>query len=324
VIGTLAGSVVGAVVLTATSPYKPRLRFDKGTFREYASFSWPLLGYSISNLASVQGILLVAAHTVGIGGLGSIALASSISAFAERVDTVVSGTIYPAVCAVRDRADLMLEAFVTSNRLALMWGLPFGVGLALFAGDLVHYVFGSRWEPAIGLLAAFGLIAGFRQVGFNWQIFMRAVNDTRPIFVAAYTNLILVAVITVPLMFLFGLTGYAAGMAAGVALQVAQRAYFLRRLFPHYHPFRHLVRAVLPSVPAAGVVLLARLIPGERTPLRAVAELALYVAVTLVATWLFERKLIGEMAGYLRGGGGGLRTKAQALPQTEPPAPSRA
>jgi hypothetical protein len=92
----------------------------------------------------------------------------------------------------------------------------------------------------------------------------------------------------------------------------------------NYHPFRHLVRAVLPSVPSAGVILLVRLIPGDRTSVRAAAELVLYVVVTLASTWLFERKLIGEMAGYLRGGGGGLRSKAQALPRTEPPAPSRA
>ena len=34
----------------------------------------------------------------------------------------------------------------------------------------------------------------------------------------------------------------------------------------------------------------------------AVAELALYVAVTVVATWAFERRLLREVLGYLRGG----------------------
>ena len=31
-----------------------------------------------------------------------------------------------------------------SNRLAMMWGIPFGVGLALFAADLVHHVIGRE------------------------------------------------------------------------------------------------------------------------------------------------------------------------------------
>jgi O-antigen/teichoic acid export membrane protein len=325
VIGAVAGSLMGAIAATIGSPYRTRLLYKKGVAKEYASFSLPLLGFQLSNLIGIQGILLVGAHTVGLAGLGSISLAASISVFAERVDQIVSQTIYPAVCAVKDRTELMFEAFVTSNRLALMWGLPFGVGLALFADDLVHFVFGAKWESAIGLLAAFGLIAGFRQIGFNWQIFMRAVNDTKPIFVAAITNLAVVAVVTVPLMFAIGLTGYAAGMAIGIAVQIVQRGYYLRRLFPGYRPIAHLMRAVIPSVPPAGLILLERfLVGGERTPARAAVELVVYVALTIACTWLFERRLLAEMIGYLRGGGGGLRTKAQALPQTAPRAPSRA
>ena len=32
-----------------------------------------------------------------------------------------------------------------SNRLALMWGVPFGVGLTLFAADLVEFGIGEEW-----------------------------------------------------------------------------------------------------------------------------------------------------------------------------------
>ena len=39
-----------------------------------------------------------------------------------------------------------------SNRLALMWGVPFGLGLALFAEDLVAFGIGEEWGPALVLL----------------------------------------------------------------------------------------------------------------------------------------------------------------------------
>ena len=39
-----------------------------------------------------------------------------------------------------------------SNRVILMWAIPFSVGLALFAGDLVKFVLGEQWESAVGLL----------------------------------------------------------------------------------------------------------------------------------------------------------------------------
>jgi len=38
-----------------------------------------------------------------------------------------------------------------------MWGMPFGVALALFAPDLIEFVYGEEWEPAVGLIQAFGL-----------------------------------------------------------------------------------------------------------------------------------------------------------------------
>ena len=41
------------------------------------------------------------------------------------------------MCAVADRTELLFETFVKSNRLALMWAMPSGLGLALFAPDLV-------------------------------------------------------------------------------------------------------------------------------------------------------------------------------------------
>ena len=312
VAGSVAGSLAGGVVAVATSPYRIRLRFDRAGAREYASFSWPLFGFQFTNLVGVQAALVAASHSVGLAGVGSIGLAASVAAFAERVDAVVSGTIYPAVCAVADRVDMMYEAFVTSNRLAVMWGMPFGIGLALFAGDLVHFVLGERWRPAVGLLAVFGVMAGVRQIGFNWQIFMRAVNDTRPLFVAAVTNLVATLAITIPLVLAYGITGYAIGMAAGVVVQVIQRGHYLKRLFAGHSPIGHTVRAIAPSVAPTALVLLLRAATtgATRTPLLVAAELTLYVVATAGGTWLFERDLLREMAGYLRGGGG-IRTRAQ-------------
>jgi hypothetical protein len=62
----------------------------------------------------------------------------------------------------------------------------------------------------------------------------------------------------------------------------------------------HALRAIAPSLPAVGAVLLARSPGFHRTGTLALAELALYLAVTLVATFLFERELLKEVVGYLR------------------------
>jgi O-antigen/teichoic acid export membrane protein len=308
--GVLIGTVSGGVAAVATCPYRIRLRFDRATTRQYASFSWPLLGFQMSNLVVTQGLLFVAAGAVGVAGVGAIALASATASLADRVDTIVSETIYPAVCAVADRTELLFEVFLTSNRLALMWGMPFGVGLALFADDLVRFVIGEEWRQAVGLLAVFGVMAGLKQVAFNWQIFMRAVNRTRPIFWASTVNVVSFFVVIVPLVLTLGLTGYAIGSVAGLAIQIVTRIYFLHGLFPRFNALRQLARAVAPTLPGAAVVGLVKVATDEPSSLPVAVALALvYVAVTAIASWIFERSLVAEILGYIRGDGG-IRTRA--------------
>ena len=189
VAGVLAGVYAAAIAAWVTCPYPIRLRFDRGTFREYVGFSVPVLLAGGAGLIVVQGTMFVANYTVGLAGVGAIALASSIIVFGQRVDAIVSRTIYPAICAVKDRTDLLHETFVKSNRVALMWGLPFGFGVLLFAPALVEFVLGSQWEPAVALLQVLGLIIGIGQLGFNWTLFFQATGETRPLAVSGLVSL---------------------------------------------------------------------------------------------------------------------------------------
>ncbi len=302
--GMLAGVYAAAVVAWITCPYPLRFRFDRGSLRDYVSFSWPLLVGGGSGLLVVQGTMITANSSVGLEGVGAIALAGSVVVFAQRVDAIIARSIYPAVCAVKDRTDVLFETFVKSNRLALMWGLSFGVGLTLFGPDLVQFVLGERWEPAAPLLQGLGLLVGLRQLGFNWNLFYQATGNTRPMAVSGVAALVVFAIAIAPAILLWGLDGYLLGLAVALAVDLVVRSHYLTRLFQGFSPMRHLVRAFAPTIPAVAVVLGARLLtPDDRTLAIAGAEFALYVAVTVAATVLFERRLLLEILGYLRGQG---------------------
>ncbi|HEX6457321.1 MAG TPA: oligosaccharide flippase family protein [Thermoleophilaceae bacterium] len=302
IIGAIVGSAAGALVCTVTSPYKIRLRYDRGTLREYSSFSLPLFGAGLSGLLVIQGTLIVGSHTVGLVGIGAIGLATNAVTFTNGVDSIVSQTIYPAVCAVAHRREVLAEAFVKSNRVALMWAAPFAVGVALFAGDLIHFILGDRWHSAIGLVVAIALITGLSQVAFNWQIFMRAVNQTKPLFVASIANLVAFFAVSIPAMIAFGTAGYAVGFGAATIVQIALRGWYMRRLFHGFKVIRQMLRAVAPTLPATAVVLAVRaLASGGMSGPRAIAEFALYATTAVGATWLLERTLVSELFAYMRG-----------------------
>jgi O-antigen/teichoic acid export membrane protein len=301
VIGTIAGAFVGAAVAIRALPYKLALRYDRDALRRYVSFSWPLFISGFAGVVVAQSSLLVGNAALGLGAVGVISLTSSITSYADQLDGIITMTIYPAICAVRERTDLLFETFVKSNRLALMWGMPFGVGLALFAPDLVHFGLGHRWVPAIRLIQVFGLIAASHQVAFNWTAYLRALGDTRPIAAVNVVVMVVFVAAMIPLTTLDGLNGFAIAMMITAAAALVGRTLVLVRVFPGFGMIRHSARAVAPSIPAAAAVLAMRLIEsGTRTRPIALAEFAVYIVVTLAATAAFERSLLREVVGYLR------------------------
>src|SRR3954447_4384813 len=304
-VGTLAGAWATAIAAMVVSPYPLALRIDRATLRDCGSFSWPILAAGASTIVLAQAVSIVGNAAGGLALLGGISLASTVGQFANRADQAVTEALYPAICRVQNRLDVLRETFVTSNRLALLWGVPFGVGACLFVSDLVEFVLGEdKWGDAVVLLQVVALMAAFDQIGFNLSSFYRARGDTRPTAVLALVNLVVVLVVALPLLATHELGGLAIGIAAAEIAVLGARWFYLERLFPGFPVWRFVARALAPAVPPAALVLVVRALEtGERTGGMALAELAVYCAATAGTILLLERRLLDEAIGYLRGRG---------------------
>jgi PST family polysaccharide transporter len=302
VLGSIAGAYAAAIAAVRASPYPLRLRYERGALREYASFSWPLFVGSAGTVLIGLVPALVASRALGVAAVGAITLANTIAQFAYRVDEVLTQVIYPAICAVKDRRDLLFAAFSKSNRLALLWALPCGAAVALFAGDFVDHVIGERWGFAVTLIQIVGVTAAVNQIGFNWSAFYRALDRTRPVAVA---NMVLLAGVlgaAVPLLVAEGVNGYAAGMAVATLMFLGARLYYLGRIFPALRVIVHVGGAAAPTIPAVLAVLAIRAVAGGGRPLGQVAlEAGVFVIVTALATAVLERGFLRELRAYLRG-----------------------
>jgi O-antigen/teichoic acid export membrane protein len=300
--GMAAGACAASAVAVWHSPLRLRLRWERGRMGSYWSFSAPLLVAGAAGSLMASSAALAAKLDLGVAAVGVITLAYNVSSFTDSVDQLVTGALYPAICAVRDRTEILYESLVKSNRLTLMWGVPFGVGVTLFCSDLVHFVLGERWLAAITLLQIYGVTAAINHVGFNWTAYFRALERTRPIAVVTVVSAAIFMLAGIPLLIAFGLRGFAAGVAAQALGSLVLRVYYLGHLFPGFDFLRHAVRAFVPTVPAAAVVLLARLVEsGGRTLGVALAELAGYVLIAVAATVWLERELLNEALRHVVG-----------------------
>lgn len=300
VIGSLAGCWAGAVVALRACPYALRFRYRRGTLRTYAGFSAPLLVSAIATLGVFEVIYLVGSGPLRLAGLGAFTLVGNLVQFTDQADAIITDTLYPAVCAVKDRLELLAEAFVKSNRLSLMWAVPFGVGMALFAPDLVHLCLGPQWTPAIPLMQIMGVVTAIHHVGYNWGAFFKARGRTWPMALGSLPTAIVTVAAGIPLMYGDGLTGLGLAFACGEVAGLISRGVLIARMFRGFRIQRQLGRAFAPVAIAALVILTLRAVVGqENTWAGTLAVLGLYALTTVAATLALERDLISEAWSYM-------------------------
>ena len=306
VIGPFVGNAVAVAACLAVSPYRLRLRFDRAARRRYLGFSWPIFATAAAVLLVQQGQIFAFDLQGGLAAAGFITLAHTLTRYADRADQIVATTIYPAIVVVRDRLATLEELFVKSNRVTLVWVVPFAAGFVLFAPDLVEFVLGDEWRPAALLLQGLAVAAAVQQLGYNWFSFYRARGDSRPQAVESAVLAVAFLGLAVPALFVWGVEGFLAGRLVTALLVVAVRRAYVRRLLPGVSLAGLAVRAAAPVVLAAVPVLVLRTAvwSGPRSLVQAIAEIVVFLAATGGLTWALERGLFREFAQQLRAGPG--------------------
>jgi O-antigen/teichoic acid export membrane protein len=304
VIGPFVGNAATILVAMRLSPYRLRLRFDPEVRRRYFRFSWPIFVSAVAVLLFQQGQILAFTLEGGLAAAGFITLAVTLTRYADRADQVIATTLYPAIVVVKDRLDTLEEMFVKSNRVALMWVLPFCAGCILFAGDLVGFVLGDEWEPAVLLLQGLAGAGAIQQLGYNWFTFYRARGDSARQAVESAVMAATFLGLAVPALFIWGVEGFVAARIGSALLVLLVRRHYVRRLLG-IELLAIGARGAVPVAAATGLVLLVRALvwSGERTAGQALADLALFAGLTVLLTWIAERGLVRELVGQVRTGG---------------------
>jgi O-antigen/teichoic acid export membrane protein len=305
VIGPACGYAAAVVAALRASPYRLALRPDREAARRYVRFSWPIAVTGLAALVVAQGQIALFGLDQGIAAAGWITLAATLTRYVDRADQILATTVYPAIVRVRDRPDVLAEAFVKSNRLALMWAFPFGAALALFGADLVDFVLGDEWRPAVVLIAGLAVATAVQQLAYNWFAFYRARGEPWPQAVESGVFAGAFAFFAVPGALLGGSWGFVAGRLACTACALVVRRAYVRALLPGVRLGALALRGATPVLVASAPVVAVRLAlwGGERPVAQAVLEIVLWVVVLAVATRRLERGLLGEPWGYLRGAG---------------------
>jgi hypothetical protein len=187
----------------------------------------------------------------------------------------------------------------------------------LFSADLIARVLGHRWHPAVVLLAGMAGALGLQQVGYNWFSFYRARGESAPQAVESAVLVVAFGGLAIPGLIAWGTWGFVAGRVLTSVAVLLVRWRYIRALLPGISPRAIAAPALGVTLAAAVPVLAVRLAlwGGGRSLAQVVLELALWGGGLVLWGWLFERGLLRELLGYLRG-------EPPAAPAVEQPSTS--
>jgi O-antigen/teichoic acid export membrane protein len=328
IVGQVAGYVVAVAATLRVAPYRLALRFDRQVAARYVRFSGPIMLTIVGTILVAQGqILMIKLHD-GLAAAGFITLAVTLTRYIDRADQIVTATIYPAICAIQGQRRALTEMYLKSNRATLLWVLPYAVAVVLFAPDLVHFVLGPKWAPAVVLLQGLAVVGAITQLGFNWFSFFRAHGDTRPPAVEATAGAVAFLILAPAGLLLDGFHGFVLARIAAALVPLCVRGVFVRRLLPEVRYRQIVAPTLLPILAATAAALGVRAVLwGDRRTLgQAIAEAVLFVAVYTAAALRRERTLVQELIRGLRGRAGvplaavGDDDILEAAPLPSPPA----
>ncbi len=302
VVGQIAGYIVAVAAAIAVSPYRLRFRYDRQVTARYVRFSAPILLTVVAGMIVVQGQVLAIKLHSGLAAAGYITLAVTLTRYIDRADTIVIGTIYPAICVIQNQRRALEEMYLKSNRATLIWVLPYAAGIVLFAPDLVHFALGPKWYPSIILLQGLAIVGAITQLGFNWFAFYRAHGNPRPQAIEVSAGTAAFLVFGIGGLLLDGFHGFVLGRIIAALVALAVRGVLIRRMLPGVR-YRLLLAPTLPPLvlaTAAALALRLALWGGHRSFWQALTEAVLFLGIYGVLAMRRERNLVAELFTALR------------------------
>lgn len=160
-----------AVLWTATG-WRPRLAFSPRRARELGGYGrWVSAVAFINHVLNRGDVLFIGAalgaHAVGLYSVGR----RIMQMFVDLVTTAMTQAAGPAFAKLQSEPARLAAAYAASVRVSATVMLPAFFGTAAVAPDLVPWMLGERWTPAVPMVQCFAVIGALQSVGyFNFSV----------------------------------------------------------------------------------------------------------------------------------------------------------
>lgn len=256
-IGGVVAQFIQIVMMHFFARWKPNYGLDRALVRPVLGFGIPVGGSNLLQVLLGNVDRVVVAPLAGGTALGNYTLASNISNWPVSVlGLVVRSIALPAFAKSGRRKDdpsLTLGVSIT-----WMASLPIGVMLAVMSHQVIYFLYGAKYSPAVSLLAIIGMYGAIRVMFDVFTGYLFARGDSRGVLWANLGWTAALFVITWVFTKTWGTHGAASAQIV-TALLVAMPLFLwsVRRCGGHLgNVVGAMLPAVLACIPASVVVWL--------------------------------------------------------------------
>lgn len=185
--GTLVGSLVNAVLLTALSPWRPRLFYSWALLRDMFSYSWWILLESVTNWLSSNADIFIVGLFLSSYWLGVYKTSmTTVGGVMALVTAAVSSPMFSALSRLSSDRSALLEVFGRYMRAVSVFVVPLGFSIWVFRDAVTGVLLGSQWGDAAGFVGLWGLSSAFVLVfGTFYNGLYNAAGKTRLSFLCS-------------------------------------------------------------------------------------------------------------------------------------------
>lgn len=204
--GTMAGSIISALVVWKIIPYRPKIDFNSKTFKELAKFGLPLTGSALLAYYYWNVDDFMVGTMIGAKQLGYYWLAFKIPHYILNAQNSITSIVFPAFARVENDEQLRRGFEFITKLSATVLLLP--CALVLILGEpTIKFIFGERWLPALVPFQIFMVLIAVRGIVIYWTQVLMVKEKTGVLLKITIQNAVVLTLLGYFFTKKFGITG---------------------------------------------------------------------------------------------------------------------
>lgn len=257
---SLTCSAITAVLLWASSRWKPILAFSWQSFKEMFGFGSKLLTSSLITAIYNNLYSLVIGRMLSSKDLGLYNRASTMAnIFPVNLNATFSRVTFTAECEMQDHDEQLQQKHIQYIRIVSYLVFPLQIGIAVLADPIIRFLLTDKWAECIPILQILCLSKLFDPVMYmNWQLVTVKRRGDYSLYSEILKKVTGFAILAVTIF--HGLYALCWGLVVYQLFDLLVMTHFTHKLFPKVsfvNEMRNLLPLLLLSLGMAAAIVLA-------------------------------------------------------------------